>query len=137
MAGTPDFKADQLARAHGTKKKYHRQIAGRKRWEQIRSSKMGPCVVCLWRGETQPLPSSLHHAVPKDRNGADTEANCVPVCGDGTTGHHGDIEAGRASVCQDFAAAIQEYDGEAYSYCIDKLGEDGFLRLYKVRFVTP
>ena len=130
----PDWKADQLARAGKGKKPYRRKVAGRKRWEQIRDAKLGPCVVCRWLGQEQKSESTLHHAVPKDRNGADCESNCVSVCGSGTTGHHGELEAGVQATCQAFAAAIQEFDGEAYSYCIDKLGEDGFLRLYKVRF---
>ena len=134
MSGTPDWKPDQLARAGAGKKPYRRKVAGRKRWEQIRDAKLGPCVICTWLGVKQELPSSLHHAVPKDRGGADCESNCVPVCGDGTRGHHGRLEAGDPQACQAFAAAIQEYDGDAYSYAVEKLGEDGFLRLYRVRF---
>lgn len=133
MAGQPDFKADQLARV-ATKKPYRRKVAGRKRWEQIRASKLGPCILCTWLDEKQPLPSTLHHVVPRDRNGADTEANLVSLCGSGTTGHHGAIEGGDHFACQTFADALANLDGEAYSYATSKLGEDGFLRMYKVKF---
>lgn len=124
-------KADALARGP---KKRGRQVASRERWEQIRARKLGPCVVCLWIGEVQTLPSSLHHSVSRSLGGSDCESNCVSVCGDGTTGHHGLIEAHDQATCQAFAAAIQVCDEDAYSYAVDKLGEDGFLRRYKVRF---
>ena len=111
-----------------------REKASPERWEQIRLAKLGPCLVCLWRGETQELDSTLHHVVAKSLGGSDTEANCVPVCGDGTTGHHGGLEAHDPEVCRDFAAAVQRWDDAAYAYAISKLGEDGWLRRYHVRF---
>lgn len=113
-----------------------RQKAGRERWQEICAKKLGPCVVCLWLGLPQLLPSSLHHVVSKSLGGSDCESNCVSVCGSGTTGHHGLIEAHDVPTCQAFAAAVQLWDGDAYSYAIQKLGEDGFLRRYKVAFVN-
>lgn len=134
MSGAPDFKAERLEKTHGTKKKYRRQVAGRKRWEAIRADKLGPCIVCTWLDEKQPSPSTLHHVVPRDRNGADTEANLVSLCGSGMTGHHGKVEAGDEYVCRTFVDALANLDGDAYSYATSKLGEEGFLRLYRVRF---
>lgn len=129
----PYSKATQLAYT-ANRKKYRRQVAGRKRWEQIRSQKLGPCIRCTWLGVTQTLESTLHHCVPRDRGGGDTEACVVSLCGHGTAGCHGLIESGDQKACQEFADALQNLDGEAYAYAVDKLGEDGFLRLYKVRF---
>lgn len=137
MSGTPDWKPDQLARAGARKKPYRRKVAGRKRWEQIRDSKLGPCVLCQWQGVQQLLPSSLHHVVPRDRNGADTESNLVSLCGEGTTGCHGRIEARDKAACRDFVDALANLDGDAYSYAIQHLGEYGFLNMYCVRFDAP
>lgn len=131
----PDPKPETTKKP-GRPKRAMRQRAGRERWEEIRAKKLGPCVVCLYLGLVQPLPSSLHHTVSKSLGGSDCESNCVSVCGDGTTGHHGLIEAHDADTCRAFAAAIQLWDGDAYSYAIHKLGEDGFLRRYKVRFTA-
>jgi hypothetical protein len=111
-----------------------REKASAERWEQIRAAKLGVCLVCRWFGEKQQLPSSLHHVVSKSLGGSDTEANCVSVCGDGVSGHHGALEARDPAVCQAFASALQLWDDAAYSYAVDKLGEDGFLRRHRVRF---
>lgn len=118
----------------GRKKPKARQRAGRDRWEEIRARKLGDCLVCRWLGVKQTLPSTLHHIVAKSLGGSDTEANVAPVCGDGTVGHHGFLEAHDPATCQAFAAALQQWDDQAYSYAVEKLGEDRFLRRYKVRF---
>lgn len=111
-----------------------REKASPERWAEIRKAKLGECVVCRWFQTKQQLPSSLHHVVPKSQGGSDCESNCVPVCGDGVTGHHGLLEAHDQPTCQAFAAAIQLFDPAAYSYAIEKLGEYGFLKRYHVRF---
>ncbi len=107
---------------------------------EIRDRKLGPCIVCLYLATLndtrmrQPYASTLHHVVPRDRGGDDVAENEVSVCGHGTIGHHGALESGDPEICQAFAAALQQYDGEAYAYAIEQLGEDGFLRLYRVKF---
>lgn len=51
-----------------------------------RLHRKGPtCVLC---GN----PGSLHHLYPRGQGGDDVESNLVPLCGSGTTGHHGKIE---------------------------------------------
>lgn len=131
---TPDFKAAPSPGGIGRKKPRSPKRASPERWEQIRAAKLGPCLVCRWLGVKQELPSTLHHCVAKSLGGSDTEANCAPVCGDGVRGHHGLLEAHDPETCQAFAAALQQWDDQAYSYAVSKLGEDGFCRRYKVRF---
>lgn len=82
----------------------------------------------------QTLASSLHHVISKSLGGDDCEENSVSVCGSGTTGHHGLLEAHDPETCRAFAAAVQQYDDAAYAYAVSTLGEDRFLARYKVRF---
>lgn len=137
----PFSKEQQLAHApagigmpkHAGQRRF-RQKASPQRWAEIRKAKLGPCLVCQWLGVEQILESSLHHCVARSLGGSDCESNCVSVCGDGTTGHHGKLEAHDVETCLAFAAALQQYDDAAYAYAVEKLGEDGFLRRYKVKF---
>lgn len=46
-----------------------------------------PCVVCGERTQ------SLHHVLRRSQGGDDVTVNLAPVCGTGTTGCHGRIEA--------------------------------------------
>lgn len=108
--------------------------ASPQRWREIRERKLGPCLVCTYLKVEQGPASTLHHVVAKSLGGSDTESNCVPLCGTGTTGCHGRVEAHEPDTCQAFAAALQLLDDDAYAYAIEKLGEDGFLRRYHVRF---
>ena len=143
----PIPKAAQLHRAGagiGLKKSANKLPEGRRvrheasatEMAQIRAEKLGPCIVCMYLGTRQPHASTLHHVVPRDRGGDDIKENMVSVCGHGTIGHHGDIEAHDHETCRLFAAALQQFDPDAYVYAIDHLGEDGFLRLYHVEFET-
>lgn len=56
-------------------------------WEALRAEKLGPCRLC---GEPN---TTLHHIVPRSLRGSDVAANLVSLCGSGTTGHHGMVEA--------------------------------------------
>lgn len=60
------------------------------------------CALC---GETWPL--SLHHISNKPRD--DFEANLVMLCGDGTTGCHGKIEAHDHETRAKLALYIREW----------------------------
>ena len=62
-------------------------------WKRIRAAKLGPCLVC---GDAD---TTLHHLVPKSLGGGDVEDNLVPLCGSGTTGCHGLVEARDRTVC--------------------------------------
>ncbi len=110
--------------------------ASPQRWAEIRDKKLGDCYVCRYLGVEQGKPSTLHHVVSKSLGGSDCESNCVPLCGTGTTGCHGRVEHHEPDTCATFAAALQLYDDAAYVYAVEKLGEDGWLRRYGVRFQT-
>lgn len=59
-------------------------------WKKQQRRKTGKCVLCRRTRKT-----SWHHLVPRSQGGGDVEENLVELCGDGTTGCHGDIEARR------------------------------------------
>ena len=130
----PDPKPARSPGGTGRPKKPSPKRASQARWVKIRERKMGACYVCRWLDVRQELPSTLHHVVSKSLGGSDTEGNVVPLCGSGTTGHHGLVEAHHAPTCQALAAAIQAWDDLVYRYAVGKLGEDGWLRRYKVQF---
>lgn len=48
--------------------------------------------VCACCGEPA---ATAHHVYPRGQGGDDVSANLIAVCGDGTTGCHGDLEAMR------------------------------------------
>jgi hypothetical protein len=54
----------------------------------------GLCARHLARGESVPA-NSIHHRLKRSRGGCLIEdlTNLVPLCGDGTTGCHGEVEA--------------------------------------------
>lgn len=109
-----------------------RHKATRDEWEDIAMLKLGPCYVCSWLGLPQKLRSTLHHIVSKSLGGDDSADNAAPLCGTGTTGHHGLVEAHDEDTCRAFAAALQQFDDSAYANAVEQLGEDGFLKRYKV-----
>lgn len=135
---TPDPKPTPTAGGIGRPKpklpRRFRVVASNSEWEAIREAKIGPCLVCMWLGQEQLLPSSLHHIVPRSQGGDDLKENLVAVCGDGTSGHHGLLEAHDGETSRAFAAALQRYDGAAYAYAIETLGELRYLQRYKVVF---
>lgn len=128
MAGRPYTKAEQLGSA---RKKYRRTVASRRGWEKIRAERLGPCLICeYWSGGPSSSPIELHHVVPRDRGGDDVAANLVPLCRD----HHEKVEQRRGAFPRILAQVIQRDDDAAYAYAVEKLGEDGFLRLHGVKF---
>lgn len=130
MSGDPYPKSAQVP----ARKKYRRTVASAKTWAKIRDERLGPCVVCVFAGIEQQEPSSLHHVVPRDRRGDDVAKNLISLCGTGTTGHHGLVEAGDRETCRLLADHIQQNEPDTYAYAIGKLGEDDFLRLHRVEF---
>ena len=57
-------------------------------WKYMRSLLLvEPCAICGGRSE------SLHHIYKRGQGGGDLLVNLAPVCGSGTTGCHGKLEA--------------------------------------------
>lgn len=69
--------------------KPHKRYRGTaKEWADIRAAfSAATCYVCGGRWE------SLHHVYPRGQGGDDVIVNLVPLCGSGTTGCHGLVEA--------------------------------------------
>src|SRR5688500_4725357 len=90
-------------------------------WEQIRARKLDgwPCRVCeAFQAAT------LHHLVSKSLGGDDVADNCVPLCGSGTTGCHGLVEAYDEWACSLLGFRLTAAERE---YVVGKKGAD-FLR---------
>lgn len=102
-----------------------RKVASRTEWAAIVAAKYGPCRVCT----RSYVRVSYHHLVPRSLGGDDVAENIVPLCGDGVTGCHGEIES-RLPVAGKLLAANLT-DGE-YAYCVAKLGEGAMQRLFGV-----
>ena len=86
------------------------------------------CRLCkseFWNG----LGLSRHHLIPRSQGGDDIARNIVPLCGDGTRGCHGLVEA--------FPEARMRLRGELtqdeIDYCVAKVGQDRFDRRYPTK----
>ncbi len=120
----------EAATARG-ERRYRRQVAGPKRRAEIIAAKgFGGCRIC---GAT---PITFHHLVPKGSpyHGGDTEANWVPLCGSGTTGCHGLIEARDELASRMLLERLTDLE---YSYGVDHGGENFWERRYLLRYSRP
>lgn len=84
-------------------------------WKAIHARKrLGrPCRLC------GAPATNLHHIVPRSQGGDDVEANLVEVCGSGTTGCHGRIEARDA----DARSALRaQFSSDEIGYVLDRKG---------------
>jgi 5-methylcytosine-specific restriction endonuclease McrA len=104
-----------------------RVVASPKKWEALRTAKLGECRVC--GGERQArngtLTMGLHHLVFRSHGGDDVEDNLVPlhnVC-------HDEIHARNPESLQLLAESLTDAE---YAYIIGKLGEGGMSRLFGV-----
>jgi hypothetical protein len=72
-----------------------RQKASQADWDTVRADKLVNrlCRVCMGPA------TSLHHMVPRSLGGDDVADNLVPLCGTGTTGCHGLVEARNPVAC--------------------------------------
>lgn len=76
-------------------------------------------------------PTELHHVVPRGNyHGDDVAENLVSLC----RVHHNRVEGNIGDARPLLAEAIQQSEPDVYAYAVDKLGEDGWLRLYGVAF---
>lgn len=106
--------------------------ASKAKWAELYAIRIGACLVCRFLGEKQTLRSSLHHIIAKSIGGADEPENLAPTCGDGTTGHHGLLEAHDPDTCRVFLAALKRFDPDCFQYAIDQIGPDRLARRYHV-----
>jgi 5-methylcytosine-specific restriction endonuclease McrA len=126
----PYSKETQLARGPKVR---GRQKANKKRWEQIRAAKDGPCRIC---GGAP--PNELHHLVPRAMGGDDRNANLVPLCHD----CHRKVTNYDRQACATLRANLittasrKPEDGDEYAYAVDMLGESRFEARYPVRYET-
>ena len=68
-------------------------------------------------------PVSLHHVLSRSQGGDDTEANLIFLCGSGTTGHHGKIEANDTPTLVLLGEHLLLERPDTISYIKAKLGE--------------
>jgi hypothetical protein len=80
-----------------------------------------------WRGECAVFElgdcvprTSLHHVHKHPRD--DLRENLAPVCGSGTTGHHGKLEAHNQLVCEAFGHYLMQERPDVMFYLAAKLG---------------
>lgn len=131
---TPYFKETQLARGGsgiGMPKPLSnkRTKASPARIAEIRAKKLDYCRCC---GTGDGL--TAHHLIPRSLGGIWTESNIVGLCGSGTTGCHGLVEARDRRACVALRRSLTDAE---YSYVVAKKGE-GFLdRYYPVRYERP
>lgn len=99
-----------------------RHVASPVEWRYLRAELLpGFCEVCGGPAAT------LHHALPKSLGGDDCRENLAPVCGDGTTGCHGDLEARRPHALDSFRRRMRP---ETRYYITGKIGAARLARMY-------
>lgn len=74
------------------------------------------CVVC------GSIEISVHHILPRGQEGDDVWENLVPLCGSGTHGCHGAVEAGLDSVCRALGVYVTRERPDTLLYLKNKLG---------------
>jgi hypothetical protein len=99
--------------------------ADQNEWQRLRAEKIAMCRVCA-----EKIGSTLHHLVSKSLGGDDMADNLVPLCGSGTTGCHGLIEARDAWAC---SLLGQRLTAEERAYVVVKKGAGFMARYYGVR----
>lgn len=78
-------------------------------------------------------PASAHHIIPRSQGGIWTESNIVGLCGSGTTGCHGLVEARDKPACYLLRATLTDAE---YAYVVGKQGEGWLDRRYPVGDTT-
>ena len=105
-------------------KKPRRTSASHARIAEIRAKKVDgqPCRVCGTLDQV-----TAHHLIPRSLGGVWTESNIVGLCGHGTAGCHGDVEARHADALYRLRASLTDAE---YSYVVEKAGEQFLARYY-------
>lgn len=71
-------------------------------------------------------PLNRHHLIPRG-HGDDIDANIIPLCGSGTSGCHGLVEAHDPATCR---LVRQRLQPDELAYCVRMVGQDRFDRRY-------
>ena len=95
---------------------------------RVRNTELLRSLHAQWRGscaldemgDCETNHYSLHHILNKPRD--DIQANLAMLCGDGTTGHHGRIEARERETCQHFAVYLITERLDTMAYLGQRLG---------------
>lgn len=74
------------------------------------------CVIC------GAIDISIHHVLPRGQSGDDVWENLVALCGSGTTGCHGGVEAGLDSVCRALGRHLLQERPDTVWYLQSRLG---------------
>ena len=98
-----------------------RHKATQSEWEHLRALKLTGCRLC------GAVNATLHHIVPRSLGGDDVADNLCSLCGSGTTGCHGLVEARDPYVLSAIRAALTP---DELAYCIGKVGAGRFDRMY-------
>lgn len=109
----PDFKAERKAKRNAQIRKVHPRLTRDVVWrDRI-------CLMC--GGHAQ----SGHHVLRKGSpyHGDDMPENIVPLCGDGTRGCHGLIEANDKTARKLLGIKLVEHRRDVIDYILLKLGE--------------
>lgn len=115
-----------IARAKPTKNK--RTAASPARITEIREKKCRECRLC---GTGRSV--NAHHLIPRSQGGIWTESNIVGLCGSGTTGCHGLIEANDPAATYLLRARLTDAE---YAYVVTKMGEGWLDRRLPIRGVA-
>ena len=101
--------------------------ADQNEWVRLRKRKLSgwPCRIC----DTN-TAESLHHLVSKSLGGDDVAENLVPLCGSGTTGCHGLVEARDPWACSLLGARLTHAERD---YVLAKKGPVFLSRYYGVK----
>ena len=87
-------------------------------------------VICVICGNS----ASLHHIYPKGQGGDDVVDNLVGLCGHGTSGHHGEIEANEVTARITLGEFILEERPDFVFYLQGKLGEEAAREWLRQKF---
>ena len=74
---------------------------------------------CVLADRTCESTLNLHHVLPRSQGGDDVRANLSWLCGSGTTGHHGRVEARDPEALRAFLLTLRP---DTLEYLSDKLG---------------
>ncbi len=116
----PYPKSKQLARGE---RRYRRKLASTSQWQRIIDAKRGACRIC----SNGNAGICFHHLVPRDFGGDDVPDNIVPLCPD----CHTLVTELDPAACLKLVSRLTDAE---YAYAIQKMGENVFERVYRIRY---